>query len=318
MTAPEAPARTAGPGPRVLVESLPDTASVNAADRLREDHDWQDTAHLVDGRAVRVTSEATTPDGHPIFLATIGSWHVSREGLGEEIAAAIGRPIEALLVLSRHRAASGVPSFTAHPVGNAGPEAAAGGAPRTPTPTHPGLLTAALHALDVAIAPVDLPHTVGFEATHHGPHTAVPVVFIEIGSDESHWGDGSAGGVLARAAWSAIQSAPTVPEVSVMGLGGGHYAPRFTDLVRETGASVGHMLASYHWDDGVGPDREVLASFLAASAPPGRERPDAVYFDKKSFKGPVRGALRDALADLDVRVVRTGDLPPPGRSLPQT
>lgn len=319
MTSFDPNARTAGPGPRVVVESAPDTASINGGNHLRQLVGWTGSGHELEGYEILQATDGSGPAGHPIFLARIAEWHIRREGIGEEIRDAIGAPIEALLVLSRHRAASGHPSFTAHPVGNPGDEAVAGGAAGEPTPTHPGLLTTALHELGRAKEPTSLPHSVGFEATHHGPLTGVPVVFIEIGSDERHWEDPIAGGVLAQAAWSAVTKAPTNPPVSVMGLGGGHYVPRFSALVSETPATMGHMLAAYHWDkEGNGPDTERIAAFLRASAPPGKMLPDGVYFDKKSLPGTPRAKVRGALEALSVPILRSSDIVERAQDAPHT
>lgn len=295
--------RTEGPGPRVLLESEPDSASRNIADHLRDVHDLSDTGITFGGSPVQ-RFDGTSPE---VYLVTIPEWHISREGIGEDLAAALGTPIEAILVLSRHRAASGVPSFTAHPVGNPGAEAIAGGRPYTATPTHPHLLSASLRALQRAAAETDLPHTVTLEATHHGPETAVPIVFIEIGSDDTHWTDPDAGGVVARAAYeAATMEFPDVPVV--VGIGGGHYAPRFVGLLSDAPVSVGHMLASYHWKDEEGVSREVLERFLEASRAPGASRPFGAYVDRKSLPGPHRRAVLEHLEALDVPVVRTQDL----------
>ncbi|MBW3582006.1 MAG: hypothetical protein KY455_02810 [Euryarchaeota archaeon] len=300
--------RTDGTGPRVLVESAPDTASANIVRHVRERLRFEPMGEELDGRPIERVVGGLPEGSPPVYLARIEGWHIEREGLGEAVVDALGMPVEALVVASRHRAASGVASFTAHPVGNPGASADAGGEPGRCAPAHPHLLSAAYRNLRDSCRGSGLPHTVTLEATHHGPLTSVPVVFFEIGSSEEHYDDPRAGVVAAEAAVRTLGhvAEPDVPVV--MGIGGGHYAPRFVALLDETRVSVGHVLASYHWNGDGSVAGEVLDRFLAASAAPGRALPDGVYVDRKSLKGPDR---RDVLEHLEARgvpVVRTADL----------
>lgn len=301
--------RTQGPGPRVMVVSRPDSASLNIARAVGDRSAWEPTEARLDGHTVERLVDAPygDPDATPVYMATIDDWHIRREGLGEDIAAALGMPLEAILVLSRHRAASGKESFTAHPVGNP-TTADAGGRPGVPTPTHPHLLSAAFRALRTANDDAPVPHEVTLEATHHGPWTRVPVVFIEIGSDDRHWDVPAAGDVVGEAALRAVLEAPTEGPRTILGVGGGHYAPRFNALLAETGVSVGHMLASYHWSDHSTVAPEVVDAFIRASGAPGRARPDGVYVDRKSLPSAHRRAVLDLLDDLGLPRVRTKDI----------
>lgn len=295
-----------GSGPvRVFLVSNPDTASRNIRDGVLQEASWETTRHEFDGAPVLRLVDDEGP--FPVLMAEIKDWHITREQIGEELQKVLG-PVESILVLSRHRAASGKPSLTVHPVGNPGAAADAGGRPRTPTPTQPHVLAAAFRALVDEAKMAGLDHAVTLEATHHGPETKVPLSFIEVGSSEEHWGDPEPGRVVARAALRAVRHVPEEGTMTVMGVGGPHYAPRFGELLLNTGSSLGHMIADYHFKgDAEPPGRDVLAAFLEASAPPGGQV-DGVYVDRKSLPGPARRQVLEDLEALQVRVVRTKDL----------
>lgn len=308
-TVPDPSARTTGPGPRVLLVCALDDASRNIADKIRRRTRWEDTGASYAGCAIErlvTVDDAPTPR-QDVLLATIEDWHIEHDGLGEGLSRALGQPIEAILVLSRHRAASGQRSFTTHPVGNA-TSADAGGLPGTATPTHPGLLSACYRALIEHSGPSDVEHMTSLEATHHGPTTGVPIVFIEIGSDERYYDDPTCGRIVADAALDAVLHAPSHGRFVVMGFGGGHYAPRLGAILEESDADVGHMLPAYHWKDRGGVPLDVVDAFLAAGAEPGKHLPDAIYIDHKSIPNPARTELLEHLEALGLHRVRTKDL----------
>lgn len=294
-----------GLAPRVLLSSRPDTASQNIRQQVLAMGSWKETRFEFDGAPVLERSDGQGE--RPVFMAEIQDWHIRREGVGEGLEQVLG-PLDAIMVLSRHRAASGKPSLTAHPVGNPGPLAEAGGEPRQATPTHPHLLAAGYRALVAGAQAAGLEHSVSLEATHHGPFTRVPLLFIEVGSSEEHWGDPRPGKVVATAALEAVAHEAPSGVRTVIGIGGPHYAPRFGALLQETDVGLGHMVAAYHWTgDAEPPDREVLKRFVDASVPPGGELFGA-YVDRKSLPGPARRQVLEDLELLGVAVVRTAQL----------
>ncbi len=298
--------RQEGLASRVLLSSGPDTASQNIREEILKMSHWQETGSEFDGAPVLRLSDASS--ARPVLMAEIEDWHIRREGIGEQLEAVLG-PLDAIMVLSRHRAASGKPSLTAHPVGNPGAKADAGGEPRQATPTHPHLLAAAYRALVAGAKASGLEHSVSLEATHHGPLTRVPLLFIEVGSSEEHWGDPRPGEVVAKAALEAVAHEAPAGTRTVIGIGGPHYAPRFGALLQETDVGLGHMVAAYHWTgDDAPPDREVIQRFVDASIPPGEEGIFGAYVDRKSLPGPARRQVIEDLESLDVPVVRTADL----------
>ena len=123
-------------------------------------------------------------------------------------------------------------------------------------------------------APED--YEVGIECTHHGPtDVSVPSLFVELGSGEAQWSDPAGAEAVARAVLDLEGVAPDAdgtaegePNRQVVGFGGGHYAPRFERVVRETPWAVGHIGADWGLDAMGDPreNREVVEAAFEASA----------------------------------------------------
>ncbi|MFP4590956.1 MAG: D-aminoacyl-tRNA deacylase [Halobacteriales archaeon] len=145
-----------------------------------------------------------------------------------------------IAIASRHSGDTGA-LLTAHHPGNVA-EAAYGGEAYALPPACPGALSATVDALD-RHAPAG--YEVGIECTHHGPTAStLPLLFVEVGSSEPQWRDPEAAAAVAEALW-AVRDAPAAADRSVVGIGGGHYAPRYRRLLRETTWCVGHVLADW-------------------------------------------------------------------------
>lgn len=153
-----------------------------------------------------------------------------------------------IAVISRHAGETG-PLLTAHFPGNIA-DADFGGAPYAVPPACPGALQAYLQALD-EVRPSG--YDIGLECTHHGPTDVDrPIMFVEIGSGEPQWRDRDAARAIATALWS-VRSTPPDATWQLVGFGGGHYAPRFYRILRDTEWAVGHIAADWSLDT-VDPD----------------------------------------------------------------
>ncbi|MFC5277324.1 D-aminoacyl-tRNA deacylase [Halorubrum rubrum] len=199
-----------------------------------------------------------------------------------------------LVFVSRHSGNTG-PLLTAHVTGNFGP-AEYGGEPRTLARAAPGAVDRVVDAM-ATHAPEG--YDVGIECTHHGPtDAAVPSLFAELGSGESEWTDPEGARAVARAVLALRGTGPnrTGPDGRnrhVVGFGGGHYAPRFTRIVRETEWAVGHVGADWALDEMGAPDanRDVIEAAFA------RSRADHAVIEGD------RPALAATIEDLGRRVV---------------
>jgi D-aminoacyl-tRNA deacylase len=186
---------------------------------------------------------------HPGFeLRTFDELHLHLDGAAE----AFDDP-SLLCFLSRHSGETG-PLLSAHFTGNFGP-AEYGGSTGEFARSCPNAQKAVVAALDDH-APEG--YDVGIECTHHGPsRVGVPSMFVELGSGPEEWDDPGGAEAVARAVLAlegvdadrADGGGGTDHADSgtrhVVGFGGGHYAPRFERIVRETDWAVGHVGADW-------------------------------------------------------------------------
>jgi len=218
-------------GPRyVLIVSDPDPVAHRVAER------WgtpPSTGLFVEGAAVRALSASA------YFLRRPGV-HIHDEGLDLKLPAALRDPALPLVFPSIHRSEQNQPCLTVHPLGNPGSSAEVGGSPRTLVPTDPGLMAAALRALDERSSAAGVPAS--YESTHHGPALRVPGLFVEIGYGSLPSPPESAVAVLAE----VLRDLETAGDDRVaLAVGGGHYAPHFTDLALRRRWAFGHILSRH-------------------------------------------------------------------------
>jgi D-tyrosyl-tRNA(Tyr) deacylase len=186
-----------------------------------------------------------TVEGAPLRVVDKGVWalrrlrrHVLDDSLESRLPDTLRQARVPLIFPSIHRSRAGPRCFTVHPLGNLGDSAEVGGRPRTVNPTAPRLMAGALRAISEAARSQGL--GASFEATHHGPSLTVPSFFVEIGGGPD-------------------PDSPSVPELQALarllrgiseepkdrvalGIGGGHYAPHFTDLALRRSWAFGHMV----------------------------------------------------------------------------
>jgi len=216
--------------PYLLVVSDPDPVAQRVAEL------WGTlpaTGGHVDGAPIR-----TLPSG--ALLLRRAAHHIHDEQLDRLLPEELRRQGTTLVFPSIHRSERNVPCLTVHPLGNPGPNSDVGGRPRALVPTDPHRMADALRRLDEREGEVGLKVT--FEATHHGPYLELPAFFVEIGY-----------GTLAAPPVEAVRAlAAVLPDLEISGrdrvalaVGGGHYAPHFTELVKERDWAFGHILSRH-------------------------------------------------------------------------
>ncbi|PSP49791.1 hypothetical protein BRC75_02685 [Halobacteriales archaeon QH_7_69_31] len=215
-----------------VVVSRADAASEHIGDHLLALDSW--TA-LEDDRRSDAEGGGTYHRTDGVELRTFGDLHLHLEGT----AAAFDDP-DLLAFASRHSGDTG-PLLTAHATGNFGP-AEYGGGEGSLARAAPNALRAVRRAFaDLAPAGYD----VGVECTHHGPSAVgCPSLFVELGSGEDEWTDPDGAEAVARAILALCDVSPTHSR-TVVGFGGGHYAPRFDRIIDETDWRVGHVAADW-------------------------------------------------------------------------
>jgi len=272
---------------RLLVTSTPDVASVNLRDRLLEMEAWEATGEWHDYPCHRLRD---------MLMVTTDTLHLRLDHADRLVAESLGVEVSEVIFLSKHRAASGKPTLTMHPIGNFG-KADFGGIEGTLVPASPSFLSGLLRTL--AVSAKDLPFNVSYEVTHHGPYLEVPTTYVEIGSDESKWGSLEAAKALA---FSLLNCCPAEGPV-VVGVGGGHYAPRFTEVTLAKKVRFGHMVAK-HVLEGKG-DEDIVSDIGKAVA---ASKADAVYIHKKSFSRPEARRMKDLLEASGFKVLEGADM----------
>lgn len=151
--------------------------------------------------------------------------------------------VDFIVFASRHSSEAGVPSLTAHTPGNFG-AADFGGLPGEICFSNPTAQKLALKELQTQKEELHLDFEVSMEATHHGPLTGKPTMFIEIGSQNHQWVTPKAGEAVAVSLMKAI----TYREhdfPKAVGIGGGHYCQKHTRVMIHREYAIGHVLAKY-------------------------------------------------------------------------
>ncbi|KAK9750609.1 hypothetical protein RND81_02G207900 [Saponaria officinalis] len=169
------------------------------------------------------------------------------------------------------------------------------------------------------------------EATHHGPVTSKPTMFLEIGSTLEYWKRQDAAQVMALLIWEGLGLGGDAPvgvwdreadkKKVLLGLGGGHYVPRHMDIIMKENVWVGHLLSGYSlpMDE---PEKSkvqtdakniggtwkhaIQAAFEATKAAfPGGEI--LAHLDQKSFKGWQKNAITAFLQEQNIKIGKPTD-----------
>lgn len=293
-----------------IVVSRADSASAHVGERLLEVGDWEARE---DGSLPDAEGGGTYYRTEGFELREFDDLHIH---LSDPVAA-FDRDPEFLAFVSRHSGETGQ-LLTAHVTGNFG-GAEYGGEPESLARAAPGAEKRVVEAL-ADHAPEG--YEVGIECTHHGPtDVSVPSLFVELGSDEPQWEDPEAARAVARAVLDLRGTGADLVDAEtgtadgdaegrprhVVGFGGGHYAPRFTRIVRETEWAVGHVGADWALGDLGAPEanRDVIEAAFA------RSRADRAVIDGD------RPDLAAVVEDLGHRIVsetwvrEVGDAPLP-------
>jgi D-aminoacyl-tRNA deacylase len=238
------------------------------------------TGWAVDGVPIRRLSE------HALLLRR-RSLHIHDERMDLHLPAALRDGRVTLVFPSIHRSEQNVKCFAVHPLGNPGLTAEVGGRPRTLVPTDPRRMAAVLRRLHERGAEADLRTT--YEATHHGPELGLPAFFVEVGYGTDSSPPEDAVRILAEVIPEII---PDPDDHVALGVGGGHYAPHFTDLALRRRWAFGHLLS-----------RHVLGALDAATAWAALDAsPEArgiLYSRAEDAKLPVFERLAPRLRDND-------------------
>ena len=319
----------------LLIVSDQDIASTIQGDALLARGGWLEESKIEDGRVWK-------HENKDVWLWWFGKGFLMEDGLDGRFSVGIGRNVDEVIFLSRHYAASGRPSLTLHVLGVPGEyphgeRAEHGGIKGKVMLPNPRFASWYRLMCDAAHQHQLVPEfELTIETTHHGPCLSTPTMFIEIGSSETHWGRVDAAEAWADVMeiglgldggegvgkWDSIPPEDRGAEKVMIGIGGGHYAPRHTDVLRKTDCWAGHQIANYalemekpeddSWEPDTGPlpqgawnhSIRVCVESTRAAFPGGMVM---AHLDRKSFKGWQRRVIKRCLEELNVPVGRTAD-----------
>ncbi len=214
----------------VVVVSESDPVAVRVADR------WGTppaTGDHLDGAATR----RLAPE---VLLVRRAVRHIHDEHLDRRLPSTIRERQPTLVFPSIHRSEQNVACLTVHPLGNPGSRAEFGGRPGSWVPTDARRMAAALRALAERASSTGLAPT--FEATHHGPELGLPAFFVEIGFGTE---PGPSDAAISALAETIPALAPDPSDRIAVGIGGGHYAPHFTELVIRRRWAFAHIVSRH-------------------------------------------------------------------------
>jgi D-aminoacyl-tRNA deacylase len=205
--------------------------------------------------------------------------------------------IDSIFFATRHKSVAKIPTLTCHTPGNFG-NADYGGKDNQVSPSNPLFQKIVLNEIMNLSKKLDISFEVSLEATHHGPLTGLPTTFIEIGSDETYWGIKEAGDLIASAIYNSLSyNKNEKPYRIAAGIGGGHYCPKFTEIMLNTDIAIGHVIAKYNTPVTDSMLRELIKK---------SEHLDVIFLDWKGIKE--RSDLKDKLTNLGISFVKTSDI----------
>jgi D-aminoacyl-tRNA deacylase len=270
-----------------VVVSRADSASEHVGEHLLDAAEWTERT---DPERDAGAGGGTYYRREGFELRTFDALHLDLDGVAD----AFDADPSLLVFVSRHSGETG-PLLSAHFTGNFG-AAEYGGSDRALARAAPNAQARVVERL-AAHAPDG--YEVAVECTHHGPtDVGAPSMFVELGSGPDEWADPAGAAAVARAVLDLEDVAPDRQGPDgrprhVVGFGGGHYAPRFDRLLRETAWAVGHVAADWQLD-AMGPPRENRAVV------------DLAFRESDAEYAVVDGdhpVLAEVIADLGYRVV---------------
>jgi len=241
-----------------------------------------------------------------VIIITLNDRKITHENLEKEVEEKLKIMPKQAIFLSRHRSQTGKPTLTVHPIGNYG-EAKFGGRTKTLSKASPKLMTHLLRILKNNAKKAKLYHKVCLEVTHHGPYMTIPTLFVEVGSTADEWKKQKPAKIVAKSVLKLLESfhyeEDFPDDITVLiGIGGGHYAPRFTDVVFEKKVAFGHMIPSYQIEAG-NIDTEMFEKTLQATP-----NVKGVYLHRKSLKKSQVSEFKNWFNNRGIPVVSSKDL----------
>lgn len=197
--------------------------------------------------------------------------------------------VDKYIIASRHSSKEKIPSLTTHSPGNFRKVPQFGARKLELAFSSAVFSKEILKSLKEIQNNRSLKYEVCLEVTHHGPsNLKKPINFVEVGSSEENWGDMEACNAVAESLIHALSLNSKYS--SAIGIGGTHYAPKFTDYQLHQNLAIGHICPKYMVDN---LDNYLINEMIKKTVP----EPKVVLIEKKSLnsteKQKVLGLLDD-------------------------
>jgi D-aminoacyl-tRNA deacylase len=285
----------------LIISSSEDPASTNIKNSLLEQTTWEEHGTFYNTPVFRHVSM------NNLVIVTIPDKKIRHENIDVEVHEHLHIEPRIAIFLSRHRSKMGEPSLTVHPIGNFG-EAKFGGNPKTLVPAAPRMMSHLLRLIKKNLQPTDLKYQVCYEVTHHGPFLKIPTLFVEVGSTELQWQQKEPASIIASSLLELFAQYHYEEDFSnenpvLLGIGGGHYAPRFTEVALTKNMAFGHMIPTYQIDGG-NIDDEILEKTILATP-----NIKGIYLHKKDLKKSQVTQYRTWFENKGMPIISSKDLP---------
>jgi len=307
----------------LLLASSEDPASLNLYNAMLRNTVWKkgiEMSHgIVHEHNLGQTHLLLIGDKHHIFADNIDIVHEKNKDI----------QVNEVLVLSKHTSKSKIPALCVHAIGLPGQEPHGeigqfGGYKGHLVPPSPrfGALFRCLCKISEDKG-IDSEFDITIETTHHGPYLTKPTAYLEIGSTESHWIRQDAAEVWALTIIQCLglNGNKLLGEWKgkgnvMIGLGGGHYAPRHKSIISKTDVWIGHILANYSLIFGDYIEGEEISGSWQNSIEKSLEATQIsfpggnifVHLDRKSFKGWQRNCIISFLNEKNIPVYRLKEI----------
>ncbi|XP_022132337.1 D-aminoacyl-tRNA deacylase isoform X2 [Momordica charantia] len=312
----------------LVVATTLDPASINPANELLAMPGWRSGPSLQDIKSFA---------NQDVRLLQHQKSIVVEDDLDNRWEELTGEVVDEVIFFSRHTAVSNRPALTVHPIGvphlRDGEVPLQGGKPGWAAPPSPRIGPWLRLLKSIAQSHNLVPEfEITLEGTHHGPVTNKPTMFLEIGSTDEYWRRQDAAHVVALLVWEglAIGGGNDVGNWKrehnknnkvLLGIGGGHYAPRHMDIVLKDGVWVSHLLSGYSLPmedpnqsngdaskNGIGGSwREAIKAAFEATKSAFPDGKIIAHLDHKSFKGWQKNAITGFLGELGIKIGKPND-----------
>ena len=283
----------------LIIASNKDPASINIKNCLLKQSQWENINTFYENKVYKNIKNQN------LIIITINDRKISHDNIDTEVQKNLGLKPKLAIFISRHTSKTGNPTLTLHPIGNYG-KALFGGRDKKLIQSSPIIMTELLRILKRNANEKNLYHNVCFEVTHHGPNISIPSLFIEVGSNPDEWKKISPANAVAKSILelfelSYIENRSTDIPV-LIGLGGGHYAPRFTDIALERKVAFGHMIPTYQINSGV------IDELMIEEVIKNTRNLSGVYIHRKALKKSQVTEFKKIFKNKGIRIISSNDL----------